>query len=88
MKPAVDPLLGQQVGSYRIQRLLGEGGMGAVYLGEHTEIGSRVAIKFLHPHLGANDALVERFFAEARAANLIAHDNIVSIYDMQTLPTG
>src|SRR4051794_788113 len=43
-----DPLIGASVGSYRIARQLGRGGMGAVYLGEHPLIGSRVAIKFLH----------------------------------------
>ncbi|MFT3706698.1 MAG: protein kinase [Archangium sp.] len=84
--PTVDPLLGITVGSYRILRLLGTGGMGSVYLGEHTGIGSRVAIKFLHEHLASNADLVQRFYAEARSVNVIGHANIVSIFDMNVLP--
>jgi serine/threonine-protein kinase len=78
----VDPLLNITVGSFRIVRKLGEGGMGSVYLGEHTVIGSKVAVKFLHRHLAVHDELVERFYAEARAVNLIGHENIVNIFDM------
>ena len=75
-------LVGAQLGSFRIVRLLGQGGMGSVYLGEHTAIGSRVAIKVLHRHLASDPQLVARFYAEARAVNLIGHENIVSIYDL------
>ena len=81
-----DQLIGAQVGSYKILKLLGTGGMGAVYLGEHSGIGSRVAIKFLHEHLSSNADLVQRFYAEARAVNVIGHANIVSIFDMNVLP--
>ena len=81
-----DPLIGAQVGSYRILKLLGTGGMGSVYLGEHSGISSRVAIKFLHEHLSSNADLVQRFYAEARAVNVIGHANIVSIFDMNVLP--
>ncbi len=85
--PAIkDPLIGAQVGSYKILKLLGTGGMGSVYLGEHSGIGSRVAIKFLHEHLSSNADLVQRFYAEARAVNVIGHANIVSIFDMNVLP--
>ncbi|MFY0582249.1 hypothetical protein ACN28S_55410 [Cystobacter fuscus] len=44
-----DPLLGSCLGSFRLTRKLDQGGMGTVYLGEHVDIGSRVAIKVLHP---------------------------------------
>ena len=44
-----DELIGRDIGSYRVTKLLGKGGMGAVYMAEHPVIGSRVAIKFLHP---------------------------------------
>ncbi|WP_224369790.1 serine/threonine-protein kinase [Hyalangium versicolor] len=81
-----DPLLGTEVGSFRLVRKLGDGGMGSVYLGEHTVIGSRVAVKFLHPHLASNETLVQRFLAEARAVNLIGHENIINIFDMSVLP--
>ncbi|RKG72186.1 serine/threonine-protein kinase, partial [Corallococcus terminator] len=56
--------------------------MGSVYLGEHVSIGSRVAVKVLHEHLARYPELVQRFHAEARAVNLIGHENIVSIFDL------
>ncbi len=76
-----DPLLGQMVGSFRITTLLGKGGMGSVYKGVHPSIGSRVAIKFLSQECSQHPSLVERFFAEAKAVNLIRHDNIVTVSD-------
>jgi serine/threonine protein kinase len=81
-----DPLIGTVVGSFRLIRKLGDGGMGSVYLGEHTLIGSKVAVKFLHEHFASNETLVQRFLAEARAANLIGHENIINIFDMNVLP--
>jgi tRNA A-37 threonylcarbamoyl transferase component Bud32 len=81
-----DPLLGTQLGSFRLIRRLGRGGMGAVYLGEHVSIGSRMAVKVLHEHLAAYPELVQRFHAEARAVNLIGHENIVSIVDLNAAP--
>ncbi|HEU0037200.1 MAG TPA: serine/threonine-protein kinase [Kofleriaceae bacterium] len=83
-----DPLLGTELGRYRLARLIGEGGMGHVYLGVHPTIGSRVAIKVLAAHCAEKPDLVERFFAEARAVNLIRHENIVSVVDMATLDDG
>src|SRR4051812_33366568 len=56
--------------------------MGAVYMAEHPVIGSRVAIKFLHPQFSADKKIVDRFFNEARAVNLIGHDNILKIIDL------
>ncbi len=76
-----DELLGRTIGSYRLVRKLGAGGMGAVYLGEHPTIGAKVAVKLLHPHYAQERAIVERFFNEARAVNLIGHHNIVRILD-------
>ena len=81
-----DPLLGATVGSFRIQRLLGLGGMGSVYLAEHPVIGNRVAIKFLHDSLAQDPDTVWRFYQEARAAHVVGHENIVSIYDLNLLP--
>jgi tRNA A-37 threonylcarbamoyl transferase component Bud32 len=81
-----DPLIGAVVGSFRLVRKLGGGGMGTVYLGEHTLIGSKVAVKFLHDHFASNKSLVQRFLAEARAVNLIGHENIINIFDMNLLP--
>ncbi|MBE4747818.1 protein kinase [Corallococcus sp. ZKHCc1 1396] len=78
----VDPLVGTRMGSFRLVRRVGRGGMGSVYLGEHVSIGSRVAVKVLHEHLARYPELVQRFHAEARAVNLIGHENIVSIFDL------
>ncbi len=78
-------MIGTRVGNYEIKEKLGEGGMGAVYMGEHPLIGKRVAIKVLLDELVANEALVTRFFHEAKAANDIRHQNIVDIVDFGKL---
>jgi len=83
-----DPLLGQMVGSYRIARLLGAGGMGRVYRAVQPSIGSRVAVKVLAGELARDRELVERFFSEARAVNLIQHENLVNVLDLAFLPDG
>ena len=83
---APDPLLGTTVGSFRLVRRIGHGGMGSVYLGEQALIGSKVAVKVLHEHLASDASLVQRFYAEARAVNLIGHPNIVNIFDMNVVP--
>jgi serine/threonine protein kinase len=77
-----DELIGRSIGSYRVTRVLGKGGMGSVYMAEHPGIGSRVAIKFLHPQFSADKKIVDRFFNEARAVNVIGHDNILKILDL------
>ena len=84
--PVVDPIIGMSIGSFRVVKMIGKGGMGTVYLGEQTVIGSKVAIKILHDHLASNASLVSRFYAEARAVNLIGHENIVNIFDMNVVP--
>jgi predicted Ser/Thr protein kinase len=83
-----DPLLGTDIGRYRLARLLGEGGMGRVYLAIQPAIGSRVAVKILSDQCARNPELLERFFAEARAVNLINHERIVSVIDLAQLPDG
>jgi serine/threonine protein kinase len=77
-----DELIDRNVGSYRVIKQLGKGGMGSVYMAEHPVIGSRVAIKFLHPQYAADKKIVDRFFNEARAVNVIGHDNILRIIDL------
>jgi serine/threonine-protein kinase len=74
-------LLGAVVGSYQIVRKLGEGGMGAVYLGQHTLLGRRAAIKLLLPSLSARLDIVNRFFNEARAVTSISDPGIVQVFD-------
>ncbi len=83
-----DPLIGVMVGSYEIERLIGQGGMGRVYAAVQREVGSRVAVKVLNEEYSRDPELAERFFAEARAVNLVAHDNIVSVLDLVRLPNG
>ncbi|MEP6862246.1 MAG: serine/threonine-protein kinase [Deltaproteobacteria bacterium] len=84
----IDRLIGTEVGRYRIERLLGEGGMGRVYLAIQPMIGSQVAIKILSDECARSPELLERFFAEARAVNLIRHEGIVNVLDMALLPDG
>jgi serine/threonine-protein kinase len=86
MAAAQESLVGQTIGSFRITKIIGRGGMGTVYLGEHSIIGSRVAIKVLMERLASDENLVARFYAEARAVNLIGHENIVNIFDMNVVP--
>ena len=75
-------------GSYRVLQRIGEGGMGEVYLAEHQHIDRVAAIKVLRPEFSANGDLVNRFFAEARAANVIKHPSIVEIYDCSVHTDG
>src|SRR5207302_761498 len=79
---ALDELIGRSIGSYQIVKVLGKGGMGSVYLAQHPVIGSRVAIKFLHGQYSTDKKIVDRFFNEARAVNVIGHDNILKILDL------
>jgi eukaryotic-like serine/threonine-protein kinase len=74
-------MVGQVLGSYRLLRLLGEGGVGCVYEAEHVRLGRKMAIKLLHPQMAAETDVVMRFFNEARVVNEIRHPNIVDIED-------
>jgi len=85
---ARDEMIGRLVGAWRVVKVLGEGGMGAVYMGEHPGIGSKVAIKMLHPRFDADERIVKRFFNEAKAVNVIGHENIVSILDFNVADGG
>ena len=71
------PLL---AGQYSLERELGRGGMGVVYLARETRLERPVAIKVLPPHLGALPGVRERFLREARTAAQLSHPNIVPIY--------
>jgi len=75
-------------GKYRIIRLLGEGGMGAVYEGHNTRIERRVAIKVLHGNVAQNLDAVRRFEREAQAAGRIGSKHIVEVLDLGDLPGG
>jgi len=69
------------LGPYRIVSKIGEGGMGAVYLAEHTLLGRRAAIKVLLPALSSQREVVDRFFNEARATTAVADPGIVQVFD-------
>jgi serine/threonine-protein kinase len=75
--------LGQTIaGKYQLRRLLGEGGMGAVYEGLHLEIGKRVAIKTISTQRAHVPELAARFKREARVASAIESENIVQVFDV------
>jgi len=83
-EPAVKSvsLLGQKVGTYRIEKLLGAGGMGEVYLAFDEKMRRNVALKILPAEYGKNDERVRRFEVEARIISKLNHPNIVTIYDV------
>ena len=70
---------GQQLGNYRLVRLLGEGGFAEVYLGEHLHLETEAAIKILYAQLASDD--MEQFRAEARIIARLEHPNIVRVLD-------
>jgi serine/threonine protein kinase len=73
---------------YRIVKMIGEGGMGAVYEGENTLIARRVAIKVLHNSAAVNPDIVQRFQREAQAAGRIGNDHILDVLDLGNLADG
>ncbi|MDD5309339.1 MAG: protein kinase [Deltaproteobacteria bacterium] len=73
-------------GKYELIRLLGEGGMGAVYEARHLLIGRRLAVKFLHVQYASNQEVITRFQREAQAASKIQHEHIIEVTDMGTAP--
>lgn len=84
-----DPNIGQVFGGkYLIERLLGEGGMGVVYLARHKAIGKRFAIKLLHGDAVKDPEVVERFKVEAQAASSIGSEHIIDITDFAEAVDG
>jgi serine/threonine-protein kinase len=82
-------VVGQTIdGRYRVLRVLGEGGMGAVYEAEHTGTGSRVAVKVIHAEMSAKTEVVARFHREARVASAIQTPHIVRVLDAGTAPVS
>lgn len=77
-----DFMIGQLIdGKYKVESLLGTGGMGAVFRARHTFINNEVAIKFINPKLAASNDIAERFLREARAAAMIDHPNAIKVND-------
>jgi len=72
--------------AYRIERWIGEGGMGVVYEAEHVDLGRRVALKILRPEFSGDGESAERFALEARAVCQVASGYVVQVYDFARLP--
>ncbi len=68
-------------GKYRLKQRIGSGGMGVVYEAEHSVLGRRFAIKYLHDHFAAGQRMLSRFLREARAAGCLQSDNILGALD-------
>jgi serine/threonine-protein kinase len=73
--------VGGVLGSYQLERLLGEGSMGRVFLARHNRLGRTAAIKVMRPEYAQSPQFVERFFQEAKAVNQIKHQHIVEVFD-------
>ncbi len=85
---APQALVGARIGNFLVESLLGEGAMGAVYIGVHDTLARRVAIKVIHAHLATDANLVERFIDEARAISGLGHPGLVQVHDFGLLPDG
>ncbi|MFQ3581706.1 MAG: serine/threonine-protein kinase [Chloracidobacterium sp.] len=82
-------LIGQTLNNnYRIEKIIGSGGMGAVFLATHLTLGSSVAVKVLSPALTSDQSLVKRFQREARVGGQLTHPNIVRVQDFGKTPDG
>src|SRR5262249_9870719 len=81
-KPSAPTGLPEQFGRYRIEKQLGRGGMGTVYLAFDTHLKRRVALKVPHPHIAQDPASLERFYDEARAVARLDHPMICRVYDV------
>lgn len=68
-------------GKYRLDKRIGAGGMGEVYLAEHLTLHMPIAIKILHPHRAADPDILRRFYREARASAQLSHPNVIRVLD-------
>ncbi|MBM4346367.1 MAG: serine/threonine protein kinase, partial [Deltaproteobacteria bacterium] len=86
---APDPLVGTTLDArFRVDRLLGQGGMGAVYAGEQVSVGRTVAIKVIRGDAGRDAEVVKRFHREARVISQLAHGNVVQLIDFGQTEQG
>jgi serine/threonine-protein kinase len=84
-----DPMIGREViGQYRIEKKLGVGGMGAVYLAQQISVARPAVIKVLRSQIGGSSEGTARFGVEAKAASSLNHPNIVTIYNYGTMEDG
>ena len=75
-------------GKYRVEHVLGDGGMGVVVAAEHVELRTRVALKFLADELARHDVVVERFLREARACARLRSEHVCRVFDVGRLDDG
>jgi len=87
-EPGADPFVGQQVAHFRILEKLGGGGMGRVYKALDLRLDRTVVLKFLPPHLGADEEATQRFIYEAKAASGLDHPHICVIYEIRETDQG
>ncbi len=83
-RDAADVPSGTRIGRYVIDRVLGQGGMGAVYLAHDPELDRRVAIKLLHPAMSVSPANRARLLREAQAMARVSHPHVVAVHDVVT----
>jgi len=76
------------LGKYRVEWILGQGGMGVVVAARHIELGELFAIKFLLPQAANNPQAVERFVREARASAKLKGEHVAKVHDVGRLPDG
>lgn len=81
-------MIGSKLGDYEVIRMIGRGGMGAVYEAVNSRIGRRVAIKVLLPDYADRADVVRRFLNEAKAVNAINHPGVVQVSDVDKAPDG
>lgn len=74
--------MGDRVGQYVLRREIGKGAMATVYEAEHVDLGKRVALKRMHPHLASDATGASRFLREGRAATQIRSPNVVEVFDL------
>jgi serine/threonine-protein kinase len=75
------PTLGTELGGYRVERLIGRGGMSVVYLAEQLALGRMVALKLLSPELSEDEEFRQRFIRESRLAGGLEHPNIIPVHE-------
>ena len=75
-------------GKYRLLRLLGDGGMGAVFEAQHEKLGTRVAIKVIHPEIASRPGIVDRFLQEARVSAQIKSPHVTQVIDVDQSGDG
>src|SRR5438874_7030429 len=76
-----DARVGTRIAGYRIESLLGRGGMSVVYVAEHVRLGRKVALKILSADLGRDERFRDRFVRESRIAAGLEHPNITPVYE-------